>query len=203
MKRQIWLIRHGKTRGNMEFRYVGRSDEPLCPAGREALEEKKGLYPVLSEIYVSPMIRCRQTGEILFPGAAQHVLPGMEECDFGDFEYKNYEEMNGYPAYQDWIDSGGTSGFPGGETMEAFADRVNAAFLKMMRAQARQAKEEPLVLVCHGGCIMAILDRFSRPHQDYFTWLAQNGSGFKAVTEMDDWAEGLGDLSEITSLEAL
>lgn len=31
---QIDLIRHGRTKGNEERRYVGRTDEGLSPAGR-------------------------------------------------------------------------------------------------------------------------------------------------------------------------
>ena len=36
----------------------------------------------------------------------------LEEMDFGDFEYKNYHELNGNAAYQAWIDSGGTDCLP-------------------------------------------------------------------------------------------
>ena len=35
--KKILLIRHGKTQGNLERRYIGRTDEPLCEAGRAAL----------------------------------------------------------------------------------------------------------------------------------------------------------------------
>ena len=33
----VLLIRHGFTAGNLEGRYVGSTDEPLIPKGREAL----------------------------------------------------------------------------------------------------------------------------------------------------------------------
>ena len=33
----VYLIRHGQTQGNLERRYIGSTDQPLCPAGREAL----------------------------------------------------------------------------------------------------------------------------------------------------------------------
>ena len=33
----VYLIRHGQTQGNLERRYIGSSDQPLCPRGREAL----------------------------------------------------------------------------------------------------------------------------------------------------------------------
>ena len=45
---EIILVRHGKTAGNLEGRYIGsRTDEPLCEEGIHALEEKvrEGIYP--------------------------------------------------------------------------------------------------------------------------------------------------------------
>lgn len=61
---EIILVRHGKTAGNLEGRYIGsRTDEPLCEEGIHALEEKvrEGTYPPVDLVYASPMIRCRQT----------------------------------------------------------------------------------------------------------------------------------------------
>ena len=50
---KIYLIRHGKTKGNLEERYIGRTDEPLCEAGRENL--KKYQYPQVEMVFTSPM----------------------------------------------------------------------------------------------------------------------------------------------------
>ncbi|MCC8080477.1 MAG: histidine phosphatase family protein [Lachnospiraceae bacterium] len=67
---EILLLRHGKTRGNLERRYVGRTDEPLLPsaAAELARSEYRNFCPEL--VYTSPMLRCRQTAEILFPECA-------------------------------------------------------------------------------------------------------------------------------------
>ena len=66
---KIYLIRHGKTKGNLEERYIGRTDEPLCEAGRENL--KKYQYPQVESMgLTSPMKRCMQTAETIYPGAA-------------------------------------------------------------------------------------------------------------------------------------
>ena len=202
MKRKLWLIRHGKTKGNTEHRYVGTVDEPLCDAGIKELTDLKESvsYPDVKTVFVSPMIRCRETARILFPEAAQVVIPGMQECDFGEFEYKNYEEMNGYPVYQEWIDSGGKAGFPGGESMEDFSDRIGDAFERML-GKVRADDDMPLVLVCHGGSIMAILDRCSDPHRDYFEWQAPNGLGFIAEIDTEVWHSGRKDLTGIRIIE--
>ena len=70
MIRKLILIRHGMTAGNREKRYIGMTDEKLCPIGREALnqEKKRGLYPAADLLFSSPLVRCLETAAILYPG---------------------------------------------------------------------------------------------------------------------------------------
>ena len=209
MIRRIWLIRHGKTRGNLESRYVGTVDESLDERGAEALYDlkKKVIYPYAKTVFVSYMKRCRETASILFPDAAQIVVPGLHECDFGDFEYKSYNDLNGYPDYQDWIDSGGTAGFPGGESMEEFQERVCHGFEQVIDTDVlpgnlyKDKQLEDIVFVCHGGSIMAILDKYSSPHRDYFDWQAANGLGFTACLDEDAWRSGEQFLTDIKAID--
>ena len=37
LMRDLYLIRHGKTKGNLEGRYIGTTDEPLCEEGKQSL----------------------------------------------------------------------------------------------------------------------------------------------------------------------
>ena len=126
MKIKIWLIRHGMTAGNRQQRYVGTTDELLCEEGRQQIILKRQLIKSdqdIQNVYVSPMLRCRETAEILFPAVSQITEAGFRECSFGEFEYRNYQELNGHPDYQAWIDSNGTLPFPGGESREEFRNR--------------------------------------------------------------------------------
>lgn len=122
---ELILIRHGKTAGNLLGRYIGsRTDEPLCDEGREGLAGKQ--LPEVERLYVSPMKRCVETAEILWPGfdrKKMQKVTDLRECDFGDFENKNYKELSGNGDYQAWIDSNGTLPFPNGESMDAFKSR--------------------------------------------------------------------------------
>ena len=115
---QILWIRHGKTLGNVQRRYVGRTDEGLTDEAKLCLQKKQVLMQDLcvqtesdrnpgkwyhagafvpDYVYSSPMMRCRETAEILFPGQVLCVQEGLQETDFGDFEYKNYEELKENP----------------------------------------------------------------------------------------------------------
>lgn len=193
---RIYLIRHGITKGNREHRYVGSTEEALLPEAEEALLSLKERLEKnvcrKRHLLVSPMLRCRQSAEILFPGEKQTVVKDFRECDFGEFEYKNYEELNGNTDYQRFLDSMGEAPFPGGESKKEFSERCSRAFEREIRrllSEERNRKEElnlqemqEAFLIVHGGTIMAILDRFSDPHRDYYDWQIRNGEGFQAET---------------------
>ena len=88
---KLILVRHGETQGNKLKRYIGkRTDEPLCPEAGNMLAQLA--YPEVQAVYASPMIRCTQTAGILFPGKKLNIIDELAECDFGEFENKNYEK---------------------------------------------------------------------------------------------------------------
>ena len=113
MIRKLILIRHGMTAGNREKRYIGMTDEKLCPIGREALnqEKKRSLYPAADLLFSSPLVRCLETAAILYPGQEPLIIEAFRECSFSQFEGKNYKELSDNPLYQAWIDSGGALPF--------------------------------------------------------------------------------------------
>lgn len=181
-KLRLALIRHGKTVGNTQGRYIGTTDEPLCAEGIQALQTGAGCYPAADLVVSSPMKRCVQTAELLYPGMPPVLLDGFRECDFGVFENHNYQELSGDPAYQAWIDSGGTLPFPGGESREQVALRTEEAFRQMLSLIRAQGITRA-ALVVHGGTIMSIMEQFSVIRRNYFDWQVKNGCGF--LTEVE------------------
>ena len=187
---ELILIRHGKTAGNLLGRYIGsRTDEPLCDEGREGLAGKK--LPEVERLYVSPMKRCVETAEILWPGfdwKKMQKVTDLRECDFGDFENKNYKELSGNGDYQAWIDSNGTLPFPNGESMDAFKSRCLEAFARIVE-DVSGAEQEWIAsgktgifragIVVHGGTIMAILEQYGYPKAAYFDYQVKNGCGYR------------------------
>lgn len=175
----VYLLRHGKTAWNLEGRYQGRSDIPLCEAGREALKPA-GFVP--ERVYVSPMKRAAETAQLLFPGVQPIVAPGLEEMDFGAFEGKRFRDLADDQDYRAWVEGNCTAPCPGGEGREDFSRRVCAAFERLMAREREQ-----LVIVAHGGTQMAILERYGRPRRDYFSWQSPNGGGF--LLEAEHWEQ--------------
>ncbi len=186
---EVLFIRHGATAGNLEHRYIGRTDEPLCPAGRERLLQG-GYYAKYDpeKVFSSPMTRCRQTAKLLYPAQSAEIIGEWSEMDFGQFEGKNYRELDKNPAYQAWIDSNGTLPFPGGESREMFEARSFAGMERMMRLLWQEpfagdggSTQKKAACIVHGGTIMAILSRDTG--EDYFSFSCKNGEGYHCIYE--------------------
>ncbi len=170
----IRLIRHGETAGNAERRYVGATDAPLSEKGRADAEQRKK-DPALSRVYVSPLIRARETASILFPNAVQTVVNDLREMDFGAFEGRTADEMANDPAYRAWVDDLCRGACPGGESQADFHSRVAAAFTETVRSLDGDA-----TFVVHGGVIMSVLWQFAEPKKDFYDWISPNLGGYEA-----------------------
>ena len=87
---KLHLIRHGLTQGNLDGLYVGSAtDLPLCAEGRAQLKtlRKDFVYPRVDTVFVSPLLRAKETAEILFPEARHtYEITNLKEMNFGKFE---------------------------------------------------------------------------------------------------------------------
>lgn len=164
---KLLLIRHGLTRLGEEKRYQGALDTGLSEKGRAEL---KAAEPATARVYVSPMLRARETAAILFPAARQIVVPDLREMDFGAFEGRGWWEMEDDAAYRAWVDGECTGRCPGGEDRAAYTARVCAALETLL-----QRGEDPLAIVAHGGTQMAALERWGEPRREY--WQGQRPCG--------------------------
>ena len=170
---RIVFIRHGLTAGNLEKRYIGSTDEPLCNEG--VVQLRKQTYPPCEVLVSSPMKRCIQTAELIYPEQDIEMCDDLRECSFGDFEGKNYKELSGNPDYQRWIDSGGGMQFPNGESPADFRQRCASVFEMIVREFADSGS---LAFVVHGGTIMSILETYAVPGRNYYDWYCENGHGY-------------------------
>lgn len=184
----IHMIRHGETPSNREHRYLGHTDESLSQEGIQALQrlKEKGIYPKADMVFSSPMNRCIETADILYPGQKISQILEWKEMNFGAFEGKNYKELNGDLRYQAWIDSNGTLAFPGGEGRDEFVFRCQKGFCHMLRELEKQPHKEQqrklqIALIVHGGTIMALLSSFYGG--EYFDYQTSNGRGYSCQLE--------------------
>ena len=184
---KLWLIRHGMTEGNRHQRYIGVTDESLCEEGRNLLSNVT--YPRAQALFVSPLRRCRETARILFGDQEQRVIELLAECDFGEFENKNYKELADNPHYQEWIDSNGTLPFPGGESREGFKSRNLRGFDRVVSGCIRSHVAEA-ALVIHGGTIMNIMEEYADIQKPFYEWHVRNGGGYEVELDENLWKNG-------------
>ncbi len=175
----ITILRHGTTEGNLRGAYVGSTDLALCELGEAELRRLEADSSV-TRVYVSPLLRARQTAEILFPSAQLEVVDGLREMDFGHFENRSAAEMENDAEYRAWVEGMCADSCPGGESMEAFSERVAGALADIINT-ARERGESRVTIVAHGGTIMAAMARYALDERDYFEWTADNGGGYEAA----------------------
>lgn len=190
---KLILVRHGQTCGNLRHAYIGVTDEPLCPLGVETVTKKKAVLEAVykreslwkNRIFASSMKRCIETARILFPGDEITEVMELRETNFGTFEGKNYEELNGDLIYQRWIDSNGTMAFSEGESMEQVRERTLEGLKNLLLDTKRDSELiDAITLVIHGGTIMTILSNLAGG--DYYDYQVKNGEGYLCTLTVNE-----------------
>lgn len=181
---KFYLIRHGQTAGNAKNQYIGSTDEPLCEEGREAILQRKenGEYPSAELLISSPMKRCLETAELIYPNEKTIQIENLKEIDFGRYEGKCFSELDDDRPYQEWLKSGGKIPFPDGENEEDFLKRILTGFEEVKQiAEEKDAKT--VAIVTHGGVIMTLVAALKSPNGEEllrdpaarFRFLPKNG----------------------------
>lgn len=149
---KLYLVRHGQSEGNIRQLWYGSSDLPLTPLGREQARragEKLRDIP-LPVCYVSPLIRARDTAELVLAGreVPTVVEPDLREQHMGLLETKSVPELRAEdPAYfarlmADWVHICP----PEGEPFDTgLAPRVARVLDELVE------RDEDCLLVAHNG----------------------------------------------------
>jgi len=185
---KIHLIRTGSTSANPWKRYVGQSDIPLCEKGRETLKQlrEEFTYPSVDVVYSSPLCRCLQTAEILYPGYQPIIIEDLKDMNLGAFEGKTFEELRSEEAFSRWLADSFKNTPPGGEKTEDFTNRVVKAFNGVLRHMMEQ-KTQSAAIITHGGVIMSLMAAVALPQLPLHQWAANNGCGYTLMTSAQMW----------------
>jgi alpha-ribazole phosphatase len=181
------LIRHGLTEANDTGTYIGRTDLPLSGRGLTHLLDmaKEYTYPSATRFFTSPLLRCRQTLEVLYPHCEAEIADGLAECDFGDWEGRTVAQLKHDEAFLEWI-SGTRTDIPNGEDTKSFQQRAMAAFQEIVQECMKSGDTE--VVVCtHGGIIMLLMAAFGLPQCDPKEWVCSDGAGFTLRVTPSVW----------------
>lgn len=157
---QIILTRHGEVEGIHPERFRGRMELELTALGcrqAKAVAERIAAEFTPQALYTSPMGRCRQTGaEIgLACGLNPQVLDGVNDLDYGDWQWKTHEEVKTAHSqtYALWKTAPQWVRFPGGESLQDLALRTADGLRVLLQRHA----DHTVVLVGHDSVNRALL----------------------------------------------
>ncbi len=157
MPKRLYLLRHGRV--DSRGRYIGSTDLPLLPEGRDDLAEV-GRYlqrQNIEAILCSPLLRCRQSLELLDLGMAGRIHAALREIDFGAWEGLTFAQIvqRDAPLVDQWAAWSEDFTFPGGESIATFLARI-----KEIRQMIAEQPVEKLLVISHGGVIRQLICSF-------------------------------------------
>ena len=173
MSKKLVLLRHGNT--GYPGRYIGSKDVPLSLDGFNQIGKLKSVLQKhhFDAIYSSPMLRCRQSVEILFAGQSVPIDDDLKEIDFGRWEGLQFDEIvEGDPELvKEWADRNSQFCFPEGERIDHFIKRIHR-----VGARIKETPDDSILLVTHGGVIRALICFFLNLNpEDYLMFKVQKG----------------------------
>ncbi|MBR1752221.1 MAG: histidine phosphatase family protein [Ruminococcus sp.] len=185
---RLELIRHGITSANLEGRYIGTTDTPLCEEGTMELYKKldEYEYPYIQRVYCSPLKRCRQTAAILYPNAPIMEIGELREMDFGKFENMKADELLDNADYKKFMQGGMDTPPPDGEPMSSVIERCYTALAKILANMMNEGLTNCAV-VTHGGIIMNMLSCFGMPKIPPAELSCDFGEGFEILISASMW----------------
>lgn len=157
----LYLVRHGRTNGNVQRQLHGSTDLPLDPFGlrqAERIAERLAAEIRADVLLTSPLSRARTTAEIIGRrmGLTPEIFPGLVEMNFGDLEGLTLEALaENYPdlAIRALDTEDDELAWPNGESRLQFHTRVRDTFQSILRTYTNHA----VIVVAHGGVLGSLL----------------------------------------------
>lgn len=144
------FLRHGQTDWNRDNLLQGRSDVPLNEngiSGAIAAARIISNHPV-DAVFCSPLLRARQTAELVCPKMPATLDARLSEWNFGVLEGTSVADNDTYR--QMWFPK--AKRVPEAETFEAVVERVSDFY----REISLQYSDSTVLVIAHGGISAAL-----------------------------------------------
>ena len=162
---EVYIIRHGKTDWNKEYRFQGVHDIPLNQEGRDAAaalgKRLAGIH--FDKVFSSPLSRAYETACILLRSLSQSKGPQtndlLTEISFG--------ELEGLP-FDQWMDTDEPRKYffkeparyvppKGGETFESGIQRTGIFVHTVLEPIYQENPDARVMIVAHGAILAALM----------------------------------------------
>lgn len=156
----LYIMRHGRTDWNNEYRLQGRTDIPLNDEGRKMAMEAAELYRDvhLDACYVSPLIRAQETARLLLQDRDIPIITDdrLIEMSFGICEGVDHVYSKpDCPVYNLFKDPPNYKGVEGGETWEQLYERTGSFLRDVAIPQVEQGRD--ILIIGHGAMNTSIV----------------------------------------------
>jgi broad specificity phosphatase PhoE len=168
----LYLLRHGQSDANANHIFASRSiDPPLTDVGHQQIRSQaRFLKPLgISELYCSPLLRARQTAEIVVQicGLVSKINESLIEVDVGTLDGRSIDIYDYRVVFsrviEQWNLGHNDIGFPGGETLDDVKKRL-LDFIKILDGE----ENKNILVVAHDITFMAFIWLFCDNHTPKF-----------------------------------
>lgn len=186
----IYLFRHGLTKGNLNAQYIGHTDLPLTTDSISELRRIKAHehYPEVEAVFSSPLKRCVDSAKIMYPDCNPIVIDDFIEYNFGEFEGLTADDLKDNDEFKEWIRGDINAKTPFGESNAEFAQRICAAFEKVVNGCIKSGTQT-IAIVGHAGVLMTILSCYGLPEAPMAHWQMDAGYGYKMRVTPSLWMQ--------------
>ncbi|KAJ3036418.1 phosphoglycerate mutase 2 [Rhizophlyctis rosea] len=180
----LTLVRHGATEWSESGQHTGsRTDLPLTDLGThqatllathlKTVLKKDGcasLADKYTHVFCSPLLRARQTCDIVLDGAGRGDLEvvtdrDLVEWDYGDFEGKTSATIHSTPGHESW--NLFKDGCPNGETVENVQTRTRSFLARLNGTLActpiNKDKPANILVFAHSHLLRVLAATFLSP----------------------------------------
>jgi len=169
----LYIIRHGKTDWNAIHKLQGRTDIPLNEEGwamaREAAVKYKDIH--FDVCYCSPLIRARETAELLLEGREVPIIfdDRLREMSFGIYEgVENSFAVGDCPVNVLFQNPEKYEAVEGGESLDELDARTGDFLKTVVEPLLTEGKD--VLIVGHGAMNSSILCQVKNvPRKDFWS----------------------------------
>ena len=156
---EVYIIRHGKTNWNKEYRFQGAHDIPLNEEGRAAAialgKRLAGIH--FDTVFSSPLSRAYETACIV--AGKPQTNPLLTELSFGECEGLPFDQWmdTDEPRKYFFKEPGRYVPPKGGETFEAGIERTGKFVHEVLEPIYKENPDARVMIVAHGAILAALM----------------------------------------------
>ena len=186
---ELYIIRHGKTDWNKEYRFQGAHDIPLNQEGRDAAAAlgKRLAGTHFDYVFSSPLSRAYETACIVLEESGSLSLSKgpikdslLTEISFGEFEGLPFDQWmdTDEPRKYFFKEPGRYVPPKGGETFESGIERTGRFLHTVLEPIYKEKPDARIMVVAHGAILAALMCNLeNRSVENYW------GNGLKGNCE--------------------